>query len=137
MRKYNYNPVLKEKSMARKPIDVTQIIPCIDPEEDVSPDARREVLHNFFKQAPVATKADAVRFLVHHYPSITDGGHRAFVKRTWKAKEKEKPWEKYQNKQCPKCSSTTASGNEEVQELFGFRKSGEKWVPQSWCRSCR
>ncbi len=35
---------------------------------------------------------------------------------------------------CPHCG-ITAYGDEEIEELFGFRYDGTK--PQSWCRSCR
>jgi hypothetical protein len=41
-------------------------------------------------------------------------------------------WGKYA--QCPQCG-VTAHGDEEIEEIFGFRYGGTK--PQSWCRSCR
>ena len=40
-------------------------------------------------------------------------------------------------KKCPKCNKTTASGFEQIDELFGHREVGGKIRPQSWCRSCR
>lgn len=36
--------------------------------------------------------------------------------------------------ECPQCG-LTAHGENEIEELFGFRYGGTK--PQSWCRSCR
>ena len=35
---------------------------------------------------------------------------------------------------CPQCGAT-ATGEAEIEEVFGFRYGGTK--PQSWCRSCR
>ncbi len=46
------------------------------------------------------------------------------------------------DKQCPKCGCQ-ASGDEEVQTMFGFRNvsagkdGGKKKIPQSQCRTCR
>tara|TARA_Y100000739_G_C20604770_1_gene465005 strand:- start:19 stop:2592 length:2574 start_codon:yes stop_codon:yes gene_type:complete len=40
-------------------------------------------------------------------------------------------------KKCPKCNKTTASGFDQIEELFGFRQIGSNVRPQSWCRSCR
>ena len=37
-------------------------------------------------------------------------------------------------KQCPNCGKE-AYGEEEIEELFGYRYNGTK--PQSWCRECR
>ena len=45
-------------------------------------------------------------------------------------------------KVCPKCGKT-AKGEEQIQELFGFRQvsagknKGKKRIPQSQCRACR
>ena len=35
---------------------------------------------------------------------------------------------------CPKCGKM-AHGNDEIEELFGYRFFGTK--PQSWCKECR
>ncbi|ELJ9861507.1 hypothetical protein [Escherichia coli] len=37
---------------------------------------------------------------------------------------------------CPVCGKV-GSSDEEIEEFFGFRKSGDYKWPQSWCRSCR
>lgn len=36
--------------------------------------------------------------------------------------------------ECPQCGKV-AYGDDEIEELFGFRYGGTK--PQSWCRECR
>lgn len=36
--------------------------------------------------------------------------------------------------ECPQCG-VVAHGDDEIEQLFGFRYDGTK--PQSWCRSCR
>ena len=36
--------------------------------------------------------------------------------------------------ECPQCG-VVAHGDDEIEEIFGFRYGGTK--PQSWCRSCR
>ena len=38
--------------------------------------------------------------------------------------------------QCPSCNEI-ASTNEEIDEMFGFRRSNGKRIRQSWCRECR
>ena len=35
---------------------------------------------------------------------------------------------------CPQCG-ITAYGDDEIEEIFGFRYNGTK--PQSWCKACR
>ncbi len=40
-------------------------------------------------------------------------------------------------KKCPKCEKTIASGFEQIDQLFGFRRIGGNVRPQSWCRACR
>ena len=42
------------------------------------------------------------------------------------------PWGEYA--ECPNCG-ITAHGEDEIEELFGYRYGGTK--PQSWCRECR
>lgn len=115
-----------------KQIDLTYITPCVDPEKDSSPDARRKVIADFIKKAPIATKSDIVAFLSLHYPDISGGGHRGLVQREYADNP---PWDNT-FKQCPKCD-TNAKGNEDIQVVFGTRKSGGKIISQSWCRSCR
>jgi len=39
-----------------------------------------------------------------------------------------------QTKQCPKCH-IWAEGEEQIDELFGWRYEGQ--TPQSWCKTCR
>lgn len=119
--------------MGKQKVDIEIIQPCIDPEEDSSTKARRRVIRDFFKKIPVATKNDAVRFLVKHYPEVSKGGHRGFLQREF---PDGKPWED-SVKDCPKCEEVHAEGNEEIQELFGTRKSTGKIIAQSWCRKCR
>lgn len=106
--------------------------PHIDPEEDSSTDARREVLIHFFKRFPYATKADVIAFLRKHYPDISGGGHRGFYQREYP----EGGPAETKVKVCPKCGNK-AKGAKEVDSMFGFRKSGKRFIPQSWCRSCR
>ena len=38
--------------------------------------------------------------------------------------------------QCPSCKKI-ASTDDEIENLFGFRSSNGKTIPQSWCRECR
>lgn len=39
--------------------------------------------------------------------------------------------------ECPNCGKT-AYGEEEIQELLGYRNMGDGHIiPQSWCRECR
>lgn len=39
--------------------------------------------------------------------------------------------------ECPNCGKT-AYGEDEIEELFGYRNMGDgKIIPQSWCRECR
>lgn len=39
--------------------------------------------------------------------------------------------------ECPNCGKT-AYGEDEIQELFGYRNMGDGHIiPQSWCRECR
>lgn len=39
--------------------------------------------------------------------------------------------------ECPNCGKI-AHGEEEIEELFGYRNMGdEKIIPQSWCKECR
>ena len=44
------------------------------------------------------------------------------------------PHGKIEYASCPKCGKT-AWGEDEIEELFGYRYGGTK--PQSWCRECR
>jgi len=37
---------------------------------------------------------------------------------------------------CPKCE-LIAQSHEEIETKFGWRESGDKIIPQSWCRRCR
>jgi superfamily II DNA or RNA helicase len=41
-----------------------------------------------------------------------------------------------QKKQCPRCHIQSES-KEKIEEVFGFRKSNGKIIPQSYCRKCR
>lgn len=134
------------------------IAPCIDPQEDSSPDARKKVIEDFFKRAPSASKADAVEFLLKYYPEVSAGGHRGMLQRMYK---NNKPWEKpapvvkvvvtkkiedtkaektteteERTKTCPKCG-VNAVGMDEIDAVFGMRKVKNKQIPQSWCRKCR
>lgn len=38
--------------------------------------------------------------------------------------------------ECPKCHKT-ASGYDEITELFGWRVNKGKTIPQSYCKECR
>jgi len=39
--------------------------------------------------------------------------------------------------ECPQCGKT-AFGEDEIEELFGYRNMGDgRRIPQSWCRKCR
>ena len=39
--------------------------------------------------------------------------------------------------ECPNCGKT-AHGEDEIEELFGYRNvGGGKVIPKSWCRECR
>ncbi len=39
--------------------------------------------------------------------------------------------------ECPNCGKT-AHGEDEIEELFGYRNMGDgRTIPQSWCRDCR
>ena len=39
--------------------------------------------------------------------------------------------------ECPQCGKT-AFGEDEIEELFGYRNMGDgRRIPQSWCRECR
>lgn len=39
--------------------------------------------------------------------------------------------------ECPNCGKT-AHGEDEIEELFGYRNMGDgRTIPQSWCRKCR
>ena len=38
--------------------------------------------------------------------------------------------------QCPSCNKIASTG-EEIDEMFGFRRSNGKRIRQSWCRECR
>ena len=40
-------------------------------------------------------------------------------------------------KLCPRCKEVFASNDDEIKEKFGYRTTGEKTIPQSWCRNCR
>ena len=39
--------------------------------------------------------------------------------------------------ECPHCGKK-AYGEEEIEELFGYRNMGDgREIPQSWCKECR
>ena len=39
--------------------------------------------------------------------------------------------------ECPDCGKI-AHGEEEIEELFGYRNMGDETIiPQSWCKECR
>ena len=37
---------------------------------------------------------------------------------------------------CPQCGKT-ATGDYEIDDVFGFRTVNGKRIPQSWCKECR
>lgn len=101
--------------------------------EGRDPEQRLDALERFAHKCKVATKGDFVDFLQYHYPDISRGGHRAFVRR--KLGGDNAPWDSVE-KTCPKCDKH-AEGADEVLELFGTRDLGSQVVPQSYCRECR
>lgn len=38
--------------------------------------------------------------------------------------------------ECPHCGKIVY-GEEDIEDEFGFRNTGSKTIPQSWCRDCR
>jgi len=40
-------------------------------------------------------------------------------------------------KSCPNCNEKIASNDQEIEDLFGYRTTNGRTIPQSWCRDCR
>ena len=66
-------------------------------------------------------------------PGVAWDKHFVGLKNRFQAKE----YNYEEIKKCPKCKKTIASGFEQIEELFGFRRIGGNLRPQSWCRDCR
>lgn len=95
---------------------------------------RKKYIRKLTQEEGVRRASEIIDRMVEEFDEHSRKEHRRFIQRELAGKEANEEEKEKMTTECPQCGKKV-EGEDEIEELFGWRYDGE--MPQSWCKDCR